>query len=70
MDGRPVLYRRISSLLVRSPHGNIVDKYVYGWKDQGVSGYLYMDMYFQGYREDRPIPGLKLRDVPWPDNAT
>lgn len=64
LDGRPVLFRRVGSLMIPSPYGNIVDKYIFGFEGAGVVGRLYMDMYHQGYREDRAVPGLKLSEPP------
>lgn len=59
-DGRKVLYQRVGSLVVPSPSGNIVDLYLIGFENVGPVARVFMDMYFAGYVEVRPIPGFQI----------
>jgi len=59
-DGRKVLYKRQGSLGIPSPFGNIVDEYLIGFEDVGAVKRIYMDMYFEGYTDDRPVSGFYL----------
>jgi hypothetical protein len=45
------------------PYGNILDLYEVRCSDQTDTVYsVYMDMYHEGYTEDRPIPGFEIRE--------
>lgn len=59
-DGRKLLYFRQGSLGIPSPFGNIVDVYLIGLEDVGPVRRIYMDMYFEGYVDERPISGCRL----------
>jgi len=59
-DGRKVLYERHGSLGIPSPFGNIVDSYLIGFEDVGAVKRIYLDMYFEGYMDDRPVSGFRL----------
>ncbi|MCI5223283.1 MAG: hypothetical protein D3924_11560 [Candidatus Electrothrix sp. AR4] len=59
-DGRKVLYKRQGSLEIPSPFGNIADAYLIGFEDVGAVKRIYLDMYFEGYMDDRPVASFRL----------
>lgn len=56
-EGQEILYKRLGSR--KGVHGNIVDIYNIYTKDGTVNQMIYVDMYHKGYREKKPIDGLK-----------
>lgn len=58
-DGLTPTYERLDNIGI-GVHGNIVDHYRLSCSDQNTD--VYMDLYFPGYRERRPVPGFSLAD--------
>jgi hypothetical protein len=60
-DALPVLYRRLGNAGV-GVNGHIVDVYLVESRDGSLRKEVFMDMYYEGYRETNAVEGFLMAD--------